>query len=162
MRSTALVVLLVAALALSGCASIKPLTACPAAVTIELDIGPSSVAYTNKATDPVPGFQRGCPFQIKTNWLDGTVDTQWLELGGFVAVNYKAAAQRWQDPEPRKIDGTDDSIKLDPSETMWGPYTLPSSKKVGPPRLILFSMTLRTANGTEVSLDPPWSEKKRG
>lgn len=162
MRSTAWLVLLVTAASLSGCASNKPLAACPAAVNIELDIGPSSVAYTNKLTDPVPGFKRGCPFTIETNWLAGTVDTQWLELGSFVAVNYKAAAEKWQDPEKRKINGTDDSIKLDNSKTLWGPYTLPSTKKVGPPRLILFSMKLKTANGTEVSLDPPWSEKKRG
>lgn len=159
MKSTAYVALLAAAISLTACASARPFV-CDS-VTIELEIGEASIAYPNKAANPVPSFQRNCPFSIKTTWLSGTTSDQWIELSDFVAVNYRAKAQKWQDPEPRKINGTDNAVKLDPTKTLWGPYTLPSAKPVGPPRLILFSLTLRTKSGEEVSLDPPWSEKKR-
>ncbi len=129
-------------------------------VTIEISVKNDGIFYPTKSTDPVPGFQRGCPFKVKTNWLGA--NSQTLTLSNFVAVNYKAAAQKWQDPEPRKIDGTDDSVTFDTSKEVWGPYTLPSTKPVGPPRLILFTVTLKTGAGDLVSFDPPWSEKKRG
>lgn len=143
---------------------------CPDPVVINLKIKAYGVEYPDKDKmnyPAVPGFFRNCYFEVHTNW-DEANEGQTLTLKGFKAVDYNPGNNpQWDKVEDRKIEyqGQEmDSVTFTYNTPKWGPYRLPSDTVVGQgrPRLILFTMELKTAGGDMVTFDPPWSEKRRG
>lgn len=160
----------------SGACSARPdptlLADCPTPPTMMLDVEAASIAYDNKALDPVPGFQRDCPFWIKSTWDASTNNAQFVKLSGFKSVTYKPATSSQPDGWDGLVDrtlvrhpsgATVTEVVLTKNSTDGGGtmFRFPSANAVTRARLMLFSLRFKSANGTEINIDPPWSEKRR-
>jgi len=141
---------------------------CKAPYVINIQVNPDGFEYPDKATSPVPMIERGCPFKVVTTW-NGTGSDQSITLSDFRAVHAKPGKpDKWDQVEARTLqDATGTPVtgnkwtftEDNPNGTfiLGGNITGPP----GPPRLILFTVTLVIEEGdAEVTFDPPWSEKR--
>ena len=142
-----------------------PLRPCDPLEVINILVGPNTFAYKDKVTVPVPAIERDCPFKVITEWTN-TGPGQSITLSDFKAVYaISGSPDKWDKVETRTLQqggvnvpgGNAQFTAASPT----GTFTLEApAGPAGPPRIILFTVTLVTKNNTTVTFDPPWSEKR--
>jgi hypothetical protein len=163
---------------------------CDGVENVHIVLGPFGFEYLDKETAPVPEIQWGCPFTITVEFkgaLEGQSITlshfrAVTQSDGAVKAEDKG---KWKTIEPRTLrkhigDGSPLEGELEGAKFPKAPWgeakfatsgtlaflleepegTLENAEEDYAPRLILFRVTFVTKNGTTVTFDPPWSEKK--
>lgn len=130
---------------------------------VNIEVGPASFAYADKQANPVPEIETDCPFIITTTWLEGAKPGQSITLSDFLAASDVADRGKWTTVLSVAVrDEVGDEV--DPTfqystEAQSKKFVIPTTWN-GPPRLILFTLTLVTDKRATVTFDPPWSEKR--